>query len=81
MNDQFAAAVVASVSAALKEDLGSGDKTAELVAESTTASAIIRCREPMTLAGQPFVDEVYRQLDSEVDIQWLANDGEMPAPF
>jgi nicotinate-nucleotide pyrophosphorylase (carboxylating) len=71
MNDQFAAAVVASVSAALKEDLGSGDKTAD---------AIIRCREPMTLAGQPFVDEVYRQLDSEVDIQWLANDGDhLPA--
>lgn len=76
MNEQFAATVVANVSAALQEDLGSGDKTAELVAESTTASAIIRCREPMTLAGQPFVDEVYRQLDPEVDIQWLANDGD-----
>jgi nicotinate-nucleotide pyrophosphorylase (carboxylating) len=80
MNDQFAATVIANVSAALQEDLGSGDRTAELVPESTTASAIIICREPMTLAGQPWVDEVYRQLDPEVDIQWLANDGDhLPA--
>jgi nicotinate-nucleotide pyrophosphorylase (carboxylating) len=80
MNDQLAATIVANVSTALQEDLGSGDKTAELVPESTTASAIIICREPMTLAGQPWVDEVYRQIDPEVDIQWLANDGDqLPA--
>lgn len=80
MNDQMTAAIFGNVSAALQEDLGSGDKTAQLVPESTTASAIIICREPMTLAGQPWVDEVFRQLDSDVDIQWLANDGDhLPA--
>jgi nicotinate-nucleotide pyrophosphorylase (carboxylating) len=80
MNDQLAATIVANVSTALQEDLGSGDKTAGLVPESTTASAIIICRERMTLAGQPWVDEVYRQIDPEVDIQWLANDGDhLPA--
>jgi len=74
------AAIIANVSTALQEDLGSGDKTAELVPESTAASAIIICREPMTLAGQPWVDEVYRQLDPDVEIQWLANDGDhLPA--
>ena len=76
MNDQPAAIIIANVSAALQEDLGSGDKTAELVPESTVASAVIICREPMTLAGQPWVDEVYLQLDPEVEIQWLANDGD-----
>lgn len=80
MNDQMTAAIFGNVSAALQEDLGSGDKTAQLVPESTTASAIIICREPMTLAGQPWVDEVFRQLDPDVDIQWLANDGDhLPA--
>jgi len=80
MNEQLIAAIIANVSAALREDLGSGDKTAELVPEATTASAIIICREPMTLAGQPWVDEVYRQLDPDVKIQWLANDGDhLPA--
>ncbi len=34
----------------------------------------------MTLAGQPWVDEVYRQLDPAIAIQWLANDGDhLPA--
>lgn len=80
MNDQMTAAIFGNASAALQEDLGSGDKTAQLVPESTTASAIIICREPMTLAGQPWVDEVFRQLNPDVDIQWLANDGDhLPA--
>ena len=76
MNDQMTAAIIANVCAALQEDLGGGDRTAELVPEATTATASIICREPMTLAGQPWVDEVYRQLDPAIDIQWLANDGD-----
>ncbi len=76
MNEQLASAIIENVSAALKEDLGSGDKTAALLPESTTASATIICREPMTLAGQPWVDEVYKQLDPSVEIEWLANDGD-----
>ena len=76
MNDQLAATIIANVSAALQEDLGSGDRTAELVAESTVATASIICREPMTLAGQPWVDEVFRQIDPDVDIRWLTNDGD-----
>ncbi len=76
MNEQLASAVIENVSAALNEDLGSGDKTAALLPESTTASATIICREPMTLAGQPWVDEVYKQLDPGIEIEWLANDGD-----
>jgi nicotinate-nucleotide pyrophosphorylase (carboxylating) len=80
MNDQLTATISANVIAALQEDIGSGDKTAELVPESVPATAIIICREAMTLAGQPWVDEIYRQLDSDVEIQWLANDGDrLPA--
>ena len=69
MNDQLTATISANVSAALQEDIGSGDKTAELIPISVTATAIIICREAMTLAGQPWVDEVYRQLDPGVEIQ------------
>jgi len=80
MNDQLATTIIANVSTALQEDLGSGDKTAQLVPESAAASAIIICREPMTLAGQPWVDEIFRQLDPDVEIQWVANDGDhLPA--
>jgi len=80
VNEQLRAAVGSNVSAALHEDIGSGDRTAELVPAATLASAIITCREPMTLAGQPWVDEVYRQLDDSVELQWLATDGDhLPA--
>ena len=80
MNDLLTATITENVISALREDMGSGDKTAELIPESVTATAIIVCREAMTLAGQPWVDEVYRQLDPLVDIQWLANDGDqLPA--
>ncbi|MDX1405529.1 MAG: carboxylating nicotinate-nucleotide diphosphorylase [Woeseiaceae bacterium] len=80
MNEQFETAVISNVTAALQEDLGSGDTTASLVPEDAMVSASIICREAMTLAGQPWVDEVYRQLDRDVDIEWLANDGDhLPA--
>ena len=80
MHNKLEASVNANVCAALAEDLGSGDRTAELVPETAVASAVIICREPMTLAGQPWVDEVFRQLDAGVDLQWLANDGDhLPA--
>lgn len=80
MNDQLTATITENVTSALHEDMGSGDKTAELIPESVTATAIIICREAMTLAGQPWVDEVYRQLDPGIETQWLANDGDqLPA--
>lgn len=70
------AEVETNVRDALAEDIGSGDLTAELVPASRRARAIIRTRQPMTLAGQPWVDEVYSQLDAAVTIEWLVNDGD-----
>ena len=69
-------AVVDNVSAALAEDVGSGDLTAGLIPESASAEAVVIAREPLTLAGQPWMDEVYRQLDDKVQIDWLFNDGD-----
>jgi nicotinate-nucleotide pyrophosphorylase (carboxylating) len=77
--EQLAAEISANVSTALMEDLGSGDVTAALVPESATATAIVTARESMTLAGQPWVDEVFRQLDPAIRIEWLHNDGDRVA--
>jgi nicotinate-nucleotide pyrophosphorylase (carboxylating) len=67
------------VSQVLAEDLGSGDLTAALLdAEAVTRAEII-CREPAVICGIPWVDEVYRQLDPSVELEWLAEDGEMVA--
>ncbi|HEX7720086.1 MAG TPA: carboxylating nicotinate-nucleotide diphosphorylase [Woeseiaceae bacterium] len=70
------AAIARNVSDALAEDLGSGDLTAELIAAATAATATVITREAMTLAGRPWVEEVFRQLDSGVRIEWYAADGE-----
>lgn len=65
-----------NVSDALAEDVGGGDLTAALVPEAGTARATIVTRETMVLAGQVWVDEVYRQLDPTVRIEWQAADGD-----
>ena len=65
-----------NVSDALAEDLGKGDLTAELIPGSATAEATIVTREPMVQAGRPWVDEVYRRFDPDIDIEWLTGDGE-----
>ncbi len=76
ITDQLTAAIIGDVSEILAEDVGSGDVTAELIDEAATAEAIVVAREPMTLAGQPWVNEVFAQLDSRVVVEWMYNDGD-----
>jgi len=73
---QLSAAITANVSNALQEDLGGGDLTAMLIDEAAQARAIIIARQPMTMAGQPWLNEVFRQIDSTVTVEWLFNDGD-----
>ena len=66
----------ASVDRALREDIGDGVLTAELVPLSELIAATIITRDNMTLAGRPWVDEVFRQLDPRITIKWQADDGD-----
>jgi len=68
--------ISANVTIALAEDVGSGDLTAALVDADTTATASIVVREQAVLAGQPWVNETFYQLDESVELEWLAADGE-----
>jgi len=68
--------VQANVSAALAEDVGDGDITAALIAADSQASARVITREDGVLCGQAWVDEVFAQLDSAVQVQWQARDGQ-----
>lgn len=63
------------IAAYLAEDIGSGDITAGIIAESTRAIAKVVTRETMVLCGQAWFDAVFRQLSSHVDIEWLHQDG------
>ncbi len=63
IDKQLLADVRATVARVLQEDIGDGDLTAELIPASATIDATIITRDRMTMAGRPWVDEVYRQLD------------------
>jgi nicotinate-nucleotide pyrophosphorylase (carboxylating) len=60
---------------ALAEDLGTGDLTAALVPAGQSASAKVITRENAVLCGQPWFDEVFRQLDLAIRVAWLAAEG------
>lgn len=70
----------AGVRAALAEDLGGGDATALLIAPVTRAVATVITRERAVLCGQPWFDEVFRQIDPSVQIRWEHEDGAMLEP-
>ena len=68
--------ILANVSAALSEDLGSGDITAALIPADAQASARVITRENGILCGTAWVNSVFAQVDANVQLQWQAEDGE-----
>jgi nicotinate-nucleotide pyrophosphorylase (carboxylating) len=65
-----------TVAAALAEDVGSGDLTAALVPANRAGRATVITREAAVIAGRPYVDEVFRQVDPSVRIEWHVADGD-----
>lgn len=63
------------VSRALREDIGSGDVTADLIPAHQQAQARVLCREDAVICGAPWFDETFRQLDREVRIDWRIGEG------
>lgn len=68
--------LVEQVARALAEDVGSGDLTAALVPAGRNGRATVITREAAVLAGQPWFDEVFRQIDPAVRVLWEAAEGE-----
>ena len=69
-----------NVSAALAEDVGDGDVTAELIPAGARASATLVTRDHAILAGCAWFNEVFNQLDATVTITWTAADGDVISP-
>ena len=77
LNDHFLKAdLQANVSAALLEDVGDGDITARLIPAEELASAAIITREDATICGVDWVNEVARQVDPTIAIDWMVADGQ-----
>ena len=64
------------VNLALQEDIGSGDVTADLIPKENQSKANVVCRDEATLSGIPWFNEVFHQIDPDVEITWNYKDGE-----
>lgn len=76
LTDEQKASIAPTVATALAEDVGAGDLTASLVDEDAVVGAQIIARESLVLAGAPWADEVFRQLDESVLVDWYIFDGQ-----
>ena len=72
--------LVRSVRFAIEEDLGTGDITAKLIPAEQTAQATVITRETGILAGREWFDEVFRQIDDSVSLNWHKQDGDTLQP-
>ena len=76
MNGPDPTYVSETVATALREDVGSGDLTAQLIPADRTARATVITREDAVLCGIAWFDEVFRQVDPRVHVTWSARDAD-----
>jgi nicotinate-nucleotide pyrophosphorylase (carboxylating) len=68
--------IAESVARALNEDIGSGDISAQLIDAEKNAQGTVISREKAVICGRAWVDEVFKQLDSDVAIEWHVSEGD-----
>ena len=64
------------VALALKEDIGTGDVTADLIPKENRSTATVVCRDNVILVGVAWFNEVFHQIDDSVEINWNFKDGD-----
>ena len=69
-----------AVDAAIAEDLGTGDLTAQLIPEQAQATATVICREAAVIAGIPWAEQVFKTIDPGLHLNWLIEDGAWTKP-
>ncbi|MBU0500085.1 MAG: carboxylating nicotinate-nucleotide diphosphorylase [Gammaproteobacteria bacterium] len=68
------------VARALAEDLGNGDLTACLLPPDAQSEVLVLCRQAAVICGTAWFDEVFRQLDPRIRIDWALADGDRAEP-
>lgn len=68
------------VKAALDEDVGKGDLTAALVPQDKQILSRVVCRESAIVCGIAWFNEVFTQLDPDVEVDWDVQDGDAMLP-
>ena len=73
------ATVQRDVDRALQEDIGGGDASAMLLPDDRQHAHVL-CREAAVIAGRPWFDACFRQLDPQVQVQWHVAEGDRVGP-
>ena len=76
MNGPDPTYVSQTVATALREDVGSGDLTAQLIPADRSSRATVITREDAVLCGTAWFDEVFRQIDPRVRVTWSTRDSD-----
>lgn len=80
LSPEFKNSITKQIELALYEDLNgldaNSDITAQLIPENEMVSAHIITREDCTFCGQAWLEETFKQLGNQIDIQWAAKDGD-----
>ena len=69
-----------NVRSALKEDIGKGDITSNLIDDTTQLNACVITREFAVVSGQQWVNAVYALIDKKIIIDWRVKDGDLVDP-
>ena len=75
INETTKSSIGPGVAAALAEDVGAGDLTASLIDADAVVGAQILARESLVVCGELWVNEVFRQLDDSIIVDWYVGDG------
>jgi nicotinate-nucleotide pyrophosphorylase (carboxylating) len=76
ITDDLRSVIHKNVTDALAEDIGGGDLTSDLIDVGTVVGAQIVARQSLVLAGQPWAEQVFAQLDESIIADWYVADGE-----
>ncbi|MGD2113089.1 MAG: carboxylating nicotinate-nucleotide diphosphorylase [Gammaproteobacteria bacterium] len=68
------------VRGALSEDIGSGDITSVLIPADRMATASVISRESAVLCGMAWFNAVFAELDTAINVDWDARDGDTIRP-
>jgi len=68
------------VTRALEEDIGTGDITAALIPFAQQSSATVISREDATICGVDWFNEVFKQLEPSIKVDWHVSDGDTVIP-
>ncbi|MDF1757100.1 MAG: carboxylating nicotinate-nucleotide diphosphorylase [Legionellaceae bacterium] len=67
--------ILTDVTRALEEDIGNGDVSAGLLPDDLLVCAKIISREPMLVCGREWVECVFAEIDADVNLKWLVEEG------